>query len=329
LDSDGQYLWSNAIRQNTGDYGVTDVALDPSGNVHWGTKLGGTVDFADAGDGGPGWFDTPGGGTWPFLVKLTSHGDLMWSRVFPTGTGNVFSLAVDSNGNTYVAGTFVDAPLSFGGPGTYSGPPDSGVAERCDTDSGLPMARECEFAGYVVKVSPEGDLAWATAVQDENTVTTDEVTVDSLGAPWIVLSELNYDYYYDDAGGLSLSSNTFETFIKRLDPSIGGVAWSTSIPVSSAGVLNVGITADGLGNVYVTDSSGGITVLPGGYDAGQPPGLPSFVAELSPDGDTAWGLLPGDRVFSGVTVDRCAGELVVSGQFLADGGPSFAERIAP
>jgi hypothetical protein len=106
------------------------VALDPQGNVVTSGVGYGPTDFADACEGGPGWFDLtsyPYGG---FVAKFTSNGAPIWSRALTSQESFVDDMAMDPTGSTYLSGWFIGT-LGFEGAGVDGGA-EAGVAGSCD-----------------------------------------------------------------------------------------------------------------------------------------------------------------------------------------------------
>ena len=113
LDSSGAEVW-HAFIPDTGPYGLQALAADASGNVYgmgrselpWGIPI-----------------DPYSGGVDLFVAKLNNSGRLVWNTFMGSpGSDGAESIALDSGGNVYVAGSSGanwGAPLSpHGGGGT-------------------------------------------------------------------------------------------------------------------------------------------------------------------------------------------------------------------
>ena len=126
LSPSRQILWAYSLA-NAGS--VQSVAFDPSGDVVLTGYFYATADFG----GGP---LTSAGGYDLFVAKYSSGGVLRWANRYGSSQGADFagdesgnSVAVDSNGNIAVAGSFLDT-VDFGtGPVTSRGGKDAFVVK--------------------------------------------------------------------------------------------------------------------------------------------------------------------------------------------------------
>jgi uncharacterized protein (AIM24 family) len=110
--TDGNHLWSKRLGSTGADY-ANGVAMDSNGNITVTGVFEGTVDF---GGGGL----TSAGGCDIFLAKYSASGVHLWSKRFgSTSTDDGDGVAVDSNGNVIVTGTF-KGTVDFGGGGLTS-----------------------------------------------------------------------------------------------------------------------------------------------------------------------------------------------------------------
>jgi len=105
FDYSGQKLWSKMFGSSAKDM-VKSIAVDPFGSVYLAGYFGyedspsTKIDFMGVTSNGD--FDA-------FLVKYSSSGDLLWSKVWGTSSDNrAQSVDTDENGNVYVAGVSED-----------------------------------------------------------------------------------------------------------------------------------------------------------------------------------------------------------------------------
>lgn len=151
LNNQGTHVWSKTIRTVTAVNGapnaIAGIGFDGIGNVYAAGTFAGTLDFDPS--SGVSNQTSAGGSVDGFVWKLGSDGSFRWARRFGGAAPEALKdLFVDSTGNTYTTGTFAGvadfdpAPLN-----TINLVSGSG-----DTD------------GYVLKLSPQGNLAYARAL---------------------------------------------------------------------------------------------------------------------------------------------------------------------
>lgn len=254
LDTNGALLWNSFLG---GEYGF-GIAVDASGNVvvtgnsygTWGNPIRPYSGYRDA-----------------FVAKLDTEGALLWNSflggtTYDEGKG----IAVDSNGNVFVAGH------SYGSWGDPIGPwaeSWDGFVAKLDTDGNLTWNTFFGGTGF--------DWSWGIATDASNNVA---ITGRSDGTwgdpirPW--------------PGG------THEAFVAKFDTN-GALLWNTFLggTVESWGR---GIAVDSGGTVSVTGESYGTWGDPrrpwaGSYDA--------FAAKLDVNGALLWNSFLGGANFDG------------------------------
>ncbi|WP_437275798.1 hypothetical protein WME90_31720 [Sorangium sp. So ce375] len=132
LDPEGDLLWSAPI-VTAQQSAATAVTVDGAGNVLFagelygevtigGTKLSGATEDPDA-----------------MVAKLDADGNVIWAKRFASAAADrCFAIATDATGHVYVGG-YVDDDIDFGdGPLTVDGE-----------------------SPFLVKLTPDGDVAWA------------------------------------------------------------------------------------------------------------------------------------------------------------------------
>jgi hypothetical protein len=127
-----------------GNYqGAQDMVIDDQGNSYTTGYFRGNTDF----DPGPGTFMLNGGsgGHDIFVLKLSAAGNFIWAKQFvgSVAQDNSKSIAIDSSGNIYIAGDFVN---------TVDFDPGIGVYNLTSNGGG---------DAFVVKLSNAGNLIWA------------------------------------------------------------------------------------------------------------------------------------------------------------------------
>jgi len=196
LDTNGNLLWNTFMGSGVGDFG-NDIAVDAGGNVY-------VTGYSSATWGTP--INMYAGGDEVFATKLNTNGNLLWNTFMGSGSleyGN--GIAVDSNGNVYVAGTNW---ATWGNPvSTYSG----------DSDA------------FAAKLNNNGVLQWNTfmgsAYEDEGF----GIAVDSNGNVYVA------GYSFDTWGAPvnAHAKETYDAFVFKLiefEPEIDLFENGTDIP---------------------------------------------------------------------------------------------------
>lgn len=151
LNNQGGHIWSKTIRTVAAVSGapnaITGIGYDSIGNVYAAGTFAGTLDF-DPGSGITNLVSS-GSSVDGFAWKLGSDGSFRWARRFGgTAPEALKDLFVDPMGNTYSTGTFTGVadfdPAPLNTVNLVSGSGDSD--------------------GYVLKLSPQGNLSYARAL---------------------------------------------------------------------------------------------------------------------------------------------------------------------
>lgn len=266
--------------------GGNAVAIDGNGNVYvtgrgWGT-WGSPVRPYTTGS-----FDA-------FVAKLSPNGELIWN----TFLGGIqddegYAIAVDGNGNIYVAGFTGD---TWGSPVQgYSGGPD----------------------GFAAKLSPSGGLLWNTFLGSSAYDFGYGIAVDANGNVYV-----SGESYATWGSPLRAYSGGYsDAFLAKLSPS-GALTWNTFLGGGGSGAdRSYSVTTDGSGNAYVTGYSSSnwgspIQSFHGGTDA--------IVVKVTPSGAIAWNTFVGGSGYEhadDIAVDG-GGNIYLSGDsFGAWGSP--------
>jgi DNA-binding beta-propeller fold protein YncE len=154
-DSAGKRLWRSRFGAGS-DNLHTEVALGPYGDIILAGSFGGTMNFGgeemDAGSRAD-----------IFVAALKPDGGHLWSRQFGGGRYQYISgLAVDQQGNTYLAGQFLDGGLTFGGDPMTSNTSDGSFLAKLDREGQHLWSRSLEgdslrFPGGIT-LTPDGGL---------------------------------------------------------------------------------------------------------------------------------------------------------------------------
>ena len=284
---EGNATWGTPKRSYSGSWDVFVAKLDNNGNLLWNTFLGGgssdnccgvvldssgNIYVAGASYGSWG---TPqhvySGSSDAFVAKLDNNGNLLWNTFLGSSSSDgCSSIALDSSGNIYVAGT---SYATWGTPvRAYSGNADVFIAKLNNSD---------------------GDLIWNAFLGGSNIDYNHGIALDSSGNIYVAGTS-----YATWGTPVRAYSGGYNTFVAKLDSS-SNLIWNTFLGGSSSDAC-CGIVLDSSGNIYVTGYSYGSWGTPQRpYTADRD----VFVAKLNnSDGDLIWNTFLG-----GGSADNCCG----------------------
>lgn len=215
LDPEGNWLWVTGASVNE----VYSIAVDDAGNACLTGRFPGTVSF------GPytlicnGWYDV-------FAAKLDPNGNWLWAvSAGGTQSDGGYNIAVDAEGNIYLAGEF-NLTVAFG---THS-----------ITSSG-------EFDIFAAKMDPNGNWLWAASAGGGSIDVGGDIAVDQAGNVYLT------GWFYGPAsfGPFTLTSSGWDdVFAAKLDPE-GNWLWVVSAGGTSED-YGRDIAVDSAGNAYLT-----------------------------------------------------------------------------
>jgi hypothetical protein len=200
-----------------------------------------------------------------FLVSHDRTGALRWSRQLPSTSGaSALRLAVDADGNVYVAGAF-DRPGDLG-----SGP----VASAGGHD------------GFVASFDADGRPRWSRHFGDAASDAASGVAVDAAGNVYATGWIAGTADFGDGAPRSTDGTSDIDVFVAGWDAGGAGL-WSLTVGCGAA-ELGTGLAADPAGNLYVTGlfrvdvdfGSGTVETPVGGFDA--------FLASFDRGGAYRW-----------------------------------------
>lgn len=300
---DGDLLWAKGVGGTSDDKGY-NVYVDSAGNVYTTGYFQGSVDF-DPGSGTT--ILASAGNNDIFISKMNKSGTFVWAKrmggIYDDEGWGVF---VDSAGNVYITGYFVD---------TVDFNPGAGVFN---------LTSEGSSDIFISKLSSGGNFVWARAMGSTSDDYGYSILVDSTGNVYTTgYFRLTVDF--DPGEGVAeiyeLSSQGAEDiFISKLNSS-GTFVWARAIGGGTSDV-GLGISQYSAGNLYTTgwfqgtvdfDPGGGTTNL---ASAGQG-SFDIFISKLDSDGNFVWARRMGgasDDRGQGLTVD-IAGNVYSTGWF--------------
>ncbi len=267
-DSSGNYRWAINIGGSTVDEGYA-ISLDNAANVYVTGYFTGTADFDPGTDtvnltsNGPN-YDL-------FIAKYDSSGNFGWAiNMGGTGAELGRSIALDNASNVYVTGHFTDTADFDPGPDTTELTPN-GVDDI-----------------FVAKYDSNGNFAWAVGIGGGGYDQAHSLALDNAANVYITGNfEVTVDFDPGPGTANLTSKGSRDIFIAKYN-SNGNFNWAKSIGGSS---LDFGrsISADGVGNVYITgnfsdtvdfDPGPGIAELSGFIDI--------FIAKYDSSGNYSW-----------------------------------------
>ncbi len=278
------FEWATKAGGNYSDEGYS-ITVDNQGNSYITGYFQNTAIFGSTTFTSNGYYDI-------FIAKLDANGNYLWAKKAGGNSEDVgSSIAVDSQGNSYVTGYFNNT-ATFG--------------NTTLTSSG---SRDV----FITKLDANGNFLWAKQAGGINQY--DEgisIAVDSQSNSYIT------GYFGDTAtfGSTTLTSNGYyDMFIAKLDAN-GNYLWAKSAGESSLD-FGFSIAVDNQGNSYVTGRFRG-SVAFGSTTLATYGSLQIFITKLDTNGNFLWAKQAGDwngnATGCSIAVDN-QGNVFVSGYF--------------
>jgi len=223
LSPSRQVLWSMWLGAASS---VQSIAFDANGDVVMAGYFYATVDFG----GGP---MTSAGGYDIFVAKFSSTGVLLWAKRYGCPQGADFAgdeaghgIAVDSNGNIAVAGSFIET-VDFGtGPVTSRGGKD----------------------GFILKLTPNGAPLWLRTFG--NAGTDDSATCVRFDAANNLIVGGRFSVDVDFGGGVLTAAGSYDACVAKYSAS-GAHLWSKRAGGTGYDTIRA-LSVDAAGDVLVT-----------------------------------------------------------------------------
>ena len=234
LNSSGVIQWQNDLGGNQGS-SLSDTAVDSNGNLYVTGWFKGSLSVQIGGVSESFTSSHSGGYKNSMLVgKLNNTGDWLWLEHTKNATqsiGSVNSIAINSNDEIYVVGSFW-SNVEFG-PFTLS----TGGTEN----------------GFIVKLNSSGDWKWAKKIDCSCITVAYGVNTDAIGNAYIIGK---YKGGTVNIGSVFLSptGGGYDIFVYKVDAS-GNSQWAQGAGGTAKDVGN-SISVDQLGTVYTTGSFG-------------------------------------------------------------------------
>ncbi|MDY0167530.1 MAG: SBBP repeat-containing protein [Thermoguttaceae bacterium] len=270
------------------------IAVDTDGNAFV-TSMTESTDFAGATNTLHGGFDA-------FLAKVSPEGDTLWATYLGGTDGDeAMSVAIDADGNVLVTGMTFSEDFTAATNDYYGGWNDA----------------------FVAKVSPEGELLWATYLGGSENDQGLDIAIDSEGDILVTgwtnspdfAGAINSPYGVGRDGWIR---SWGDAFIAKLS-SEGELLWTTYVG-GSDDEGGLALVVDKSGNAYITGGTASQnlpeaknTFTGGAYDA--------FLAKVSTDGALLWTTYFGgsdEEAGFGIALDQSGNILVTGGTLSTD-----------
>jgi hypothetical protein len=238
LNSSGNFMWAKTLACYSSSVAALSqgrsVLIGGLSNIYITGSFVGSVDF----DPGIGTYSLTSAGNYDaFILKLDSLGNFVWvKQIGGTLTENPISLAVDSQGSVFSAGSFM---------GTADFDPGPLISNLNSVG---------DYDGYILKLNSVGDFVWVKQIGGTTFDQVGPITIDSWGD---IYFSGNYGLITDLDPGMgtytATSNGTIDLFLEKLDSS-GNFLWVKTISGNQKERPSFDIKVDAFGNIY---SNGG------------------------------------------------------------------------
>lgn len=263
---------------------VTGVAAAPNGDLVIAGTFQGTADF------GSGGILSAVGGSDAWVARYRADGSRIWSiRFGGSGNEDVYSVACDANGNTYISGSFF-GPVDFGG-----------------------GSRTSTFGGFLIKLDSNGVYQWDRAIDLGGRGRAYGIAIPN--ANTVVLAGKFGGTVNLGGGPITAMSTDADSFVAAYDTANGAHSWSRGL-ARDAAIVNV--TSAG-GDVVVVSSFRGTASLGGGALVAMGASSDIFLARYrSSDGAHVWSRRYGSgNTETAYAIGSDGTNVYVGGRFLA------------
>ncbi|WP_165822082.1 beta strand repeat-containing protein [Hymenobacter edaphi] len=302
LDAGGNWLWAQRFGGTNSD-AVRTMSLDASGNLYLAGYFSSSTVSYGATD-----VLTNAGSQDVFVLKINTAGTLVWARRGGgTATDNVRALAVDANGNVYLAGDFQTTTV---------------LGSTTLTSAG-------SYDVFVAKLTAAGAWSWAVRGGSSQDDFAAALAVDGSGNVYITGSFQGPSAGFGSStlANPSTSGYAAEAYVAKL--STAG-AWTWAVRAGgTATETPIALVLDGSANVYVTGkfqsatATFGSTTLANAYTETAYSGSYGdvYIAKLSTAGAWSWAVRGGSKYDDYATALSLtsSGNVIALGQISAGG----------
>lgn len=276
LDSNGNFLWAKSFGGAEYD-ALTDMALDPQGNIVLAGYFGLSPDFNPGSEVAA---MTSAGANDIYISKLDMNGNFLWAkRIGGSGDERVNNMVLDVSGNIYATGYFY-GPVDFD--------PGAGISNLA---ASAPDPVNGQFQDiYVTKLDNDGNFVWASKFGGTKSEIGNTIAVDTGGNVYSSGTFYGTVDFDPGAADFTLDAPFSALYLSKLDQS-GNFAWVKKIP-GTAAIQPTALKLDGDANIYM----GGIYNKTAAFGAAPELSITSasdsesdvFIAKFNDAGDAQW-----------------------------------------
>ena len=222
-DPQGNVIWAKTMGGSNESVGK-DICTDAGGNFYITGNFHGSIDFGGT------TFNTSNLGSM-FVAKFDSSGNALWAHnatCFWSNEGR--GIALDPEGNVFVAGIFEDSTLNFG----------SGISIQSVFSS------DC----FLAKYDNNGNILWAIGGGGSAADLCNDVAVDKSGNAYVT-GEFRTSMLFGNITLTANNSGAASAFVIKVDPT-GNVLWGKNAGLYPSSGTGNSISVDGFGNSYAT-----------------------------------------------------------------------------
>jgi hypothetical protein len=264
LNASGGLVYSTYLGGSGRDF-ATAIAVDASGNAYvagYTSSVGfpivaGAYQSTYAG----GFFDS-------FVAKLNATGSALLYSTFIGGSGNdtASSIAIDANGNAYIAGQT----------DSFNFPTSAGVIQSSNAGGS---------DAFVAKLNPTGSgIVFSTYLGGSSNELGNAIAVDPSQNVYLAGATASMDFPVSPAAFQSAITASYDAFVTKLNPSATSIIFSTYLGGSGSDQATA-LALDSSGNVWLTGATSSTNFPLANAVYAQPAGgNDAFVANLDSTG---------------------------------------------
>jgi hypothetical protein len=260
FDASGNIIWAKREGGVTNDW-VGKIHTDQNGNLYMvgrftspSIMFGGTT-LTYSGTNNPNYF----------ITKYNSAGNVIWAQSVGNAFAHVQGIAVDTNGNIYVAGDFFSPTVTFGG------------ITLTNTSAG-------NYDIFLVKYNASGNVLWAKSVVGGQIDYAYDLTVDTSGDVIITGTFTSNSLTFGTITLTNTGSN--DAYVVKYN-SLGNVVWAKNAIGSSQDYGN-GVSTDSNNNIYLTGLFSSSSITFDGIALTNSGNWDLFIVKLDPIGNVIW-----------------------------------------